>query len=490
MIKLYLSSVETEYKNLDRMFSRGYPVWGIEAGFRYIRDNNFFQELIRKWNVDYKIKTLITPQMDSTYRNLGKDDISDIFKDQSEVDSYFEEYLKWLLEYPQMYENALEFRYNGISSVDLAKYRQRYIDAGIARHIVILFDDSEGIPVVKDLFEKGFKWFSYIGTEDNNVPNIIKEVSSIGGFNHLRSFTNYEIYDIRENIDSVSSSVWTLGSRNKAIYFLKFGKLKEYNVEKDSDSLTASLQDRFWNVFSDDIRSKVAGGKSLHYINCWNAYQLQSYVDHLNTKIPAYKDYLKNGGEIPEFAEGVDASGRDKIKEIAKFRNPTNAVFSRGIMNFGLQCNTCIIRDKCTAYMKDSACAYTNVWKETGSLNTRNVEAVISSLEAVIEEQNQRLIRSQFIESTQGGYPKKDITELQNSLIRNLDILYKLKFGTTNQNKYNILNIGSNKMVVGSVEDILQNVRSSFDSKSFEKIKKNVENNVSEEVEDGGTTEQ
>ena len=485
MIKLYLSSIETEYKQIDRMFSRGYPTFGVQVSYVYLRKAQYLVEAIAKWNVDYNVRCYVTSGLEGANRKLSKsNEILEILDEIGE-EKYSGEYVDWLLKNPASYEKAFEFNYDNINPELLAKLRQIYMDNGIAKHIIIFVKETEGIPFVKEMLSKGFLWFSLDNIPEEQMKQMIVEIDTLGGFVHLDSFQNYDILDIKENVESVSTSVWTQGSRSGKIYFLKFGRLKIYDAT-DPDALNACLQDRFWNILPDDVRKKIGTAKSMHYVNLWNAYQIQEYVHHLNDRIPAYKEYLKKGGALPEFSEGKDSIGRDKIKEIAKFKNPTNAIFSRKLLNFGLQCNTCIIRDKCIAYKKDSVCAYTKVWKDTGALNTRNTEAIVASLEDVVEEQNQRLIRAQFIETTQGGTIKKDVTDLQNSLIRNIDILYKLKFGTTNTNKYNILNVGSNQMVVGQVEDILQTVRKEMGESAYNTIKGKVE---TEEEEDGGNSE-
>ena len=491
MIKFYLSGVESEYALIDKMFSKGYPSFGVIISFYKLQSANYLMESLKRWQINYKVRAYITPGFDYSTKKSQRSKILSEIVNESKDDEYFDQYIDWLVSHSDYYENAFEYRRNGLALEKLAGYRQMYLDAGIASHIIIQFTRDEGIPFVKEMIAKGFKWFTFINSSEKaeDAEEMAREVVEAGGQVHLSEFTKHDLLSIKESVDSVDSTVWSSASRWGKVFFMKFGKIKIYNID-DADVLNAAVQDRFWNIFSDQVRQSVLAKKNVHPLNAWNAYQLMLYIEHLNANIPAYKDYLRNGGSIPEFAEGKDSMGRDKIKEIAKFKSPTNAIFSRKLLEFGLQCNTCIIRDKCPAYKKDSVCAYTEVWKETGALNTRNVEAVISSLESLVEEQNQRLIRSQFIESTQGGNINKNVTDLQNSLIRNLDILYKLKFGSINQNKYNILNIGSNQMVVGASEDVLNAVRSEFGEDIANKINKRLSEDSNSDAtnEDGDDT--
>ncbi len=478
MIKLYLSSVETEYKQIDRMFSRGYPSYGVQVSYIYLRKANYLLESVKKWNVDYKVRCYVTSGLEGKDRNFSKS--SEISKILSSIgdEEYGEEYTDWLIQNAPLYENAFEYYHSEIDGAFLSKLRKKYIESGIAKHIIMFVS---GTAEVKDAIQSGFQWFVIDNDRlsESEIAVMVKEIDEAGGFVHLNNLYS-NLLEMKENVESVSTSAWTQGSRTKQIFFMKFGRLKIYEAN-EPDALNACLQDKFWNIIPDDVRKKIGTNKSMHYINLWNAYQIQLYIDHLNDRIPAYKEYLKKGGEVPEFANGKDSIGRDKIKEIAKFKSPSNAVFSRGIMDYGLQCNSCIIRDKCPVYKKDSVCAYTEVWTKTGALNTRNTEAIIDSLEKLIEEQNQRLIRGQFIESVQGGTIKKDVTELQNSLVRNIDILYKLKFGSINQNKYNIINLGSTQMLVGNSDDVLAKVRKDMDGNS---------SYVESEANDGGNSQQ
>ncbi len=463
MIKFYLSSVDTEYKMIDRMFSRGYPSFGVQVSYAYLSKHDYLLNVLKKWNVDYKVRIYIMNGIDSV--NRSKQKLNKIVNNVNESDAYFSEYLDWLIKYQELYENAYEFRFTGMDVGKLSEYRKIYEERGLSKHIIIGITKETGVAEAKELILKGFQWFYYDGNDasETELLDLAKQISELGASFHLNSFNKYEIYDVRESIGSVDTSAWLTGSLEGKLYFFKSGRLKIFDIT-DYTALDAISQDRFWNAFPDEVRKDVKDGKGGHYYNAWNAYAFIQYVDHLNSKIPAYKDYLKNGGDVPEFGMEVDKSGRDKISEIAKFKNLKTGVFSRRVMDYGLQCNTCVIRDRCVAYKKDSVCAYTSVWEKTGSLNTRNVEAVISSLESLIEEQNQRLIRAQFIESQKGGSIDKNVTELQNSLIRNMDILYKLKFGSTNQNKFNFLNVGTTQMMVGDAEDMLSAVRKGFKS--------------------------
>lgn len=491
MIKFYLSGVEKELKLLDRSFFKGYPAFGAEFAYPFLRASESNINLIRRWVTNYNMRIYVTSGVEAIDRKSTSSSLTEKIIQKIGIDAYFEEYITWLKDNKNLYENAFEFYSQSIPLQKIQEFRERYIEEGLSNRIILLFDWKDGMSFVSDWINRGIEWFALLYPEQKPemVKDYAKRIKEMGGKFHLFSFHNFDLKSMKDYVESTDSGYWAHTSRLEIIFILNQGRLKKYKLD-NKDAVNACLQNRFWNVFPDDMIEKVITGKSLHPYNIWNAYQMQLYISHINDSIPAYKEYIDNGSELPAFAEGNDSLGRDKVKEIAKFKVPKNGLFSKRLQEFAVACNHCPIADRCPIYKKDSLCGYTKIWKVTGALNTRNVDSITRSLEDLIGEQRNRLLRAQLIESIEGGRPQKDVTQLQNDMIRNVEILYKLKFGSGNRNKFNILNIGKTDMIMTTnPDDVLSELRDSFGKDIEEKMKKRMEENTIEGEEDDSTTD-
>ncbi len=472
VVKFYVSNVESENAILDKVFEKGYPPFGVEVSYLYIREHPEFIERLKKWHINYHVRVYIESGLKVTNEAGNKHNVK--VRDSIDllgVDNFEVEYSNWLVEHKDLVECAYEVYADWIVQSTVESFREDYIKKGLANRMILIFNPDIPTDDYKMYLEQGINWIAVPPIEaDFDTKTMVEKLKGMGFNVHLIAFEKYDKFkDLSPALESVSTSAWTYGSRANKMYLHNQGlKVKEIA----SDSVNAILGDVFWNVFPDSVKTKVKALKGNHYINAWNVYQLQEYItESINKYIPQYKQYVEEGNPLPDFVK----EGKADISRSALFRPVINGMNSKRLSEISLRCNDCVVRDKCYAYQKDAICAFTKMWKEIGVVSTRNTDFIIKKMEDIVSDQYSRLLRAQFFEDVQGGKVTKNVTDLQNDLIRNLDIMFRLKFGTGGINKYQILNIGNNQMVVGGADEALSQLRSELGDQVADKIKKRLD---------------
>jgi hypothetical protein len=472
VVKFYASNIESENAIVDQAFEKGYPSFGVEASYLYVKEHPDFAKRLKKWQVNQHVRVYIESGLKVTNESNNKrnDKVRESI-DLMGVDNFEVEYTNWLVENKDLVECAYEVYADWISQQTIESFREDYVKKGLANRIILIFNPDIPVQTYAAYLEQGINWIAIPPIEENyDTANTIESFKKMGFNVHLISFDRYDKFkDVSPLVESVSTTAWTYGSRANKMFIHSQGlKVRDVAV----DSVNAILGNVFWNVFPDSVRNKVKALKGNHYINAWNIFQLQEYItESINRYIPQYKQYIEEGNPLPDFVK----EGKTDITRSALFRPVVNGMNSKRLSEISLRCNDCIIRDKCYAYQKDAVCAFTKMWKDIGVVSTRNTEFIIKKMEDIVSDQYSRLLRAQFFEDVQGGKLTKNVTDLQNDLIRNLDIMFRLKFGTGGANKFQILNIGNNQTVVGGADEALNQLRSELGDQVADKIKKRLD---------------
>ncbi len=379
------------------------------------------------------------------------------------------EYLDWLGAKRDLYDYVIDRRKDVIAAMNSAKLPimpLTYIDDVDTEYNRIAIDGFSGqIDKLRALAEQGI----HIHLVDYATPDLFKYV---------------------EYIDSADSSDWSTAGKYKRIYETLGKTLLVDSLNDNASKVNKVLQNKLLTKEID--RAKLEAEfkvKDYRYVNYYNLIQFSRWISN-NTKHPKYKEQVDNIVEgkqmMPEWAMETDKLGRPKERYLAsRFNRFSSGVFAKKIQEVALVCNNCAVRDVCPMFRQDATCYFLPYWKKFGK-NLRDKDALINLMENIIADKYVRYQRAMLFESLSGGYADKQTSMMEADLIKALELLDRVKYGTNNGASIQMLAApGSNIVIKAGLDESLQKIRSMYG----EELAKKIERRINEGDNDADKTE-
>lgn len=460
MLTYYFAGVETTHlRKIIELYNKGYKIKGIMSSFAFIYNDKSIAGLMAE------------------YRKLGGKVMIDsgwltaihVGMKADEIEEYYEDYLKWLLDNRDSYDYAIEFNVGREVGHDkVIAWRDKYKQSGIPLIAVI---DTDG----GDVFNAGeLDAYRYVAVkihDDMKDFRLIRDIKNAGFSVHLMSYMSSDMFDAAVNVDSIDSSVWLKGQKFKEIV-MKEGKMKfrTYKYADEPMLLKNIMKDKFIIDNFDTAKTKKHT-----VVNYWNMWNIQQLVDEFNERTKGvYEEIAEkvNKGELVLPETAIDKNKIKMVKE--RFNNYEQGKYAKMLFDYGVTCGVCPYRGSCPFAGKDDDVCYFLPYFRKEAIGIRNKETLIRRLEDIVSEKYVTWMQAKLMERLSGNIPDRAVLMAEGELLKALELLFKLKYGEKSAMTMNVLNLGDTHVVAGGLDRELENIRKQFGDELAERIKKKI----------------
>jgi hypothetical protein len=411
-------------------------------------------------------------------------------------DEYVHQYMDWLEQHRDAYDWAVELdiqKLVGQETVD--KWREEFLARKIPLVIVMHRNAGDTIETVKKWKEKGCEYFGFGSgfREDDMGDKLFVQQMAEHGKVHIFGWTPISLFDWKAWVTSTDSTSW-LHAGKEGIFFQTTGKklVRKSDLRHNPLKMKQMLMSPVMQLWPQEERDRVIKERKFRILNYYNLVEIQKWVDN-NNEAPGYQQALQMAGEgkaaLPEWAGETDRLGRSKAIYLrSRFNAMKSGVYARELQKQALECNTCIVNDRCPVFEKDALCFFIKTWRQAGA-KTRNQEQIVRTIENVIAEKFARYERARYMESKLGGATDSHVSNFENDLIKNLELLHRVKYGVVGQGMKVALNVNKEGVQLGvgtDMNSLLAEVRNEYGDRLVEKIKKRAIDVEAVEVADDG----
>ena len=511
MLTYYFSGVENAQADLENMLENGIKIRAVMASYMTFRNQRNVTNFLKQIREKYKVKVMIDSGAHAflfIYNNRkgggrvlkswhpeNKDAVKMI--DNDNYDEYLNGYMKWLLENRDAYDYAVEVDIQEIIGNErVEKWREDFIANKIPIVFVLHLNAKDDANVIKHWAEKGVTYFGIGGFDpkDMRYINLARECKKVNAMVHLFAYTSEDIFSYKQYIDSVDSTSWLSAGKMARLYAKRGRGISSFSIKEEPLRSKKVLQDKIIDILGREKIEKDFKDKKYFYLSFYNMKEIQSWVD-ANTSQKDYEvDIVKaeqTNTNLPDWAGDKDRFGRPKTIYLhSRFNAFRSGAYAKVVQKSALECNTCPVMESCPLYEENAICGFLPMWRKLGA-KTRNREAIISFLENVVSDMYVRYARAMYFEERLGGMPDKQVTQIGSDLMKNLELLHRVKYGSQS---VNVMAVGEQNSVFvgGNVEADLAKVRNEFGESLTNRIMKklNKEPIVDAEEGDNGSTKE
>jgi len=251
---------------------------------------------------------------------------------------------------------------------------------------------------------------------------------------------------------------------------IKFSELIGYNMSV-SEGYSFKKSVIKGNIIEDDLIVPIGGN---------NQVELVKYKGRkvYSVEVPSHVIYVKRNGK--------------------SVWSGNSGVYAKKLMEFALECDNCVVKDTCPVYQPGALCYFTPLFRKLGK-NTRNKEQIIRTLRDLIADKMERYQRAKLFEAQGGGVIDRQVTALEDSLIKALETLHTVMYGKQSVGtQINMLNQGENKVqITANLDEALKELAQDYGEDFAEGVRKRINQkggeNESENIQDeasGNRTEE
>jgi hypothetical protein len=413
-------------------------------------------------------------------------------------DEYVHNYMKWAEENRDAYDWLVELdiqKLVGQEKVDA--WREEWLAKGLPIVFVMHSNAGDTIETARKWKEKGCKYFGLGSgwTKDNAGDRLFLQQLSECGFVHMFAFTPADLFSYGKWITSVDSTSWLQAGKQASLFIAKGKKLSGHeDLRHKPIILHQIMKEPVMQLFTQEERERAVKEHRYRILNFYNLIELQKWVDN-NNEEPGYKtavDLANAGGTpLPMWAGDTDRLGRSKvIYAKSRFNALKSGMYARELQKSALECNNCIVNDKCPVFEKDALCFFIPTWRKMGG-STRNQEQITRKMEDLIADKFVRYQRASYMEARLGGATDSAVSQFENDLLKAMELLYRVKYGMPGAGMKVALNMTKDGVQVGmalNTEQILADVQAEYGDRLVEKIRKRAKavDIEAKEVTDGG----
>ena len=508
---LYFSGTENVMEDIFKFCDNGYRIKGVMVTYFSLRGNEKLAQQLKVFREKYRGKVMIDS---GAHAFLFKDRVENkkdntmtegwhpvsksatkLLSSKEDLEAYVHEYMDWLDTHRESYDYAVELdiqKLVGNEKVD--EWRKEFLERGLNVLLVAHRNIREGMDFVHKWKALGCDYFGVGDFDKKDASSVafIKKAMQEGVKLHIFAFTPNDLFKYVDWITSVDSTSWLSGEKLKALFMAQRKSLSSYRIEENPLQLKKALVDKFFDVVG---RGRVEEEKSrgrYRFISFWNMWQMQKWADD-NTKVPKYKKQLELAKQgkmvLPDWVYDKDKFGRPKsIYLQSRFNNYRSGVYARKLMDFALECDNCVVKDTCPVYQPQALCYFTPLFKKLGK-NTRNKEQIIRTLQDVISDKMMRYQRGKLFEAQSGGVIDRQVTQLEDSLIKSLEVLHTIMYGKQPVGtQINMLNQeGSKVEITANIDEALKELAQDYGEDFMEGVKKRISKkggDIGEDIQD------
>lgn len=397
-------------------------------------------------------------------------------------DAYIHRYMDWLEQNRDAYDWAVELdiqKIVGQEQVD--KWREEFLARKIPIVIVLHRNAGDTIATARKWKEKGCEYFG-IGSgwskEDAGDRLLLQELSEVGKV-HIFGWTPADMFNYKKYVTSVDSTSWLQAGKGATLFVTKGKKLELLgDIRHQPMQLQRVMIGPVMQLWSKEERDRAVKEHKYRILNFQNLVELQRWVD-VNNEEQGYVDALAtiNDGKapMPEWAGETDRMGRSKAIYLkSRFNAMKSGMYARVLQQNAMECNTCIVNDRCPAFEKDNLCAFINIWRKGGA-RTRNKEQILRMMEDTVSQKWERYERARYMEAKLGGATDTAVSMFENDLMKAIEILHRVKYGTPGTGMKVALQTGPEGVKLGvqlNSEQMLEELRTEYGSRLADKINK------------------
>lgn len=487
----YFSGLETGIDTTEAYFKAGRKIKGGMFSFLTFKGNKTHSDWLKRFRANYGGKVMIdsgahafvyAENIEAGTIKEGwhpvNSQVAPMLKNPALLDAYVKDYMDWLEANRDAYDYAVEMdiqKVVGQEKVD--EWREEFLKRKIPLVIVLHPRAGDSIDTLKTWKAKGVTYFGR-GEFDKENPQdmkMLREMSAEGVKVHIFAFSPTDLGQFLDYIDSSDSSSWLAAGKLAQLMTAKGRRCEGSPIKESPIMLRKAVQVVTADgVVSKEEVDKMVKEKKYLYLNWYNMFEMQKWIDTLTHK-PAYAAQLASAesGEtnLPAWVNEKDKFGRPKsIYLQARFNNYKSGVYAKEIQKHALMCNNCVVKDTCPVFQADALCYFTPYWKRLGG-KTRNKEAIVGVLAELVGDMHERLERGRYFEDQAGGMIDKSVSQLENDLVKTLEVLNRVVNGSGQGLGVGILNQAGGKIAIGGdIDKALIQIRGEFGDALADKI--------------------